>query len=83
MPSLCFSLLFALPQGHAFEARLYAENPENNFLPAGGRVLRWRVPPRALAFANATAADATYVRVDSGVREGDLVSLPEQGAWWA
>jgi hypothetical protein len=24
-------------QGHAFEARLYAENPENNFLPAGGR----------------------------------------------
>lgn len=24
-------------QGHAFEARIYAENPENGFLPAGGR----------------------------------------------
>lgn len=23
--------------GHAFEARLYAENPHNDFLPSGGR----------------------------------------------
>ncbi|GAB4816461.1 hypothetical protein N2152v2_003507 [Parachlorella kessleri] len=61
-------------QGHAFEARLYAENPENNFLPAGGRVLRWRVPEGALAFANA-GPEAAYVRVDSGVREGDSVGV--------
>lgn len=62
------------PQGHAFEARLYAENPENDFLPAGGRVLRWRVPPGALFFQNGGSHES-YVRVDSGVSEGDLVSL--------
>ncbi|PSC74742.1 Methylcrotonoyl-carboxylase subunit mitochondrial [Micractinium conductrix] len=55
--------------GHAFEARIYAENPDNNFLPAGGRVLRWRVPPGAAFFENAP------LRVDSGVQQGDLVGV--------
>ncbi|KAJ9513013.1 hypothetical protein QJQ45_029212, partial [Haematococcus lacustris] len=82
------------PWGHAFEARLYAESPRNNFLPAllymppllllllggagGGTVQRWRPPPQALAFTlppagppEAPSAAAPYVRVDSGVREGD------------
>lgn len=56
-------------KGHAFEARIYAENPENGFLPAGGRVLRWRVPPGAAFFQDAP------LRVDSGVQEGDTVGV--------
>jgi len=46
--------------GHAFEARLYAEDPEAGFLPATGRLLRLRWPQS--------------LRVDTGVREGDEVS---------
>jgi excisionase family DNA binding protein len=46
--------------GHAFEARLYAEDPDAGFLPATGRLLRVRWP--------------TGVRLETGVREGDLVS---------
>ena len=38
------------PQGHAFEARIYAESPAAGFLPAGGTVLRWHTPPGAAAF---------------------------------
>jgi 3-methylcrotonyl-CoA carboxylase alpha subunit len=50
--------------GHAVEARLYAEDPARNFLPATGTLRRLRAP--------ATAAE---LRVDSGVREGDAVSV--------
>ncbi len=50
--------------GHAFEARLYAEDPANDFLPSTGRLVRFR-PPRA----------AVHCRVDSGVVEGDAVSV--------
>jgi acetyl-CoA/propionyl-CoA carboxylase biotin carboxyl carrier protein len=46
--------------GHAIEARLYAEDPDAGFLPATGRLLRLRWP--------------TGVRVETGVREGDVVS---------
>jgi acetyl/propionyl-CoA carboxylase alpha subunit len=46
--------------GHAIEARLYAEDPESGFLPATGRLALVRWP------------DA--VRVDTGVRQGDVVS---------
>lgn len=38
-------------------------------LPCGCRVLRWQVPPDAAFFADAA------VRVDSGVAQGDTVSL--------
>jgi len=48
--------------GHAIEARLYAENPQRNFLPATGTLHRLRLP----------AGDG--IRVDSGVREGDAVT---------
>jgi 3-methylcrotonyl-CoA carboxylase alpha subunit len=50
--------------GNAVEARLYAEDPERGFLPSTGRLHRLRFP-EALA----------GVRVDSGVREGDEVSV--------
>src|SRR5205085_7065844 len=32
------------PVGHAIECRVYAEAPDNNFLPSPGRILQLRVP---------------------------------------
>jgi len=49
------------PGGHAMEARLYAEDPGNGFLPSTGKILAWRPPQRA--------------RVDSGITTGSEVSL--------
>ncbi|MEM8739968.1 MAG: acetyl/propionyl/methylcrotonyl-CoA carboxylase subunit alpha [Pseudomonadota bacterium] len=46
--------------GHAFEARLYAEDVSKGFLPATGRVSHLAFP--------------TGVRADSGVRPGDTIS---------
>lgn len=48
------------PQGHAIEVRVCAEDPLNGFLPVVGRIAHWEAPP--------------YVRTDSGVRSGDLVT---------
>ncbi|TWO70571.1 acetyl/propionyl/methylcrotonyl-CoA carboxylase subunit alpha [Caenimonas sedimenti] len=53
--------------GHAIEARICAENPDNNFLPATGTLQVYRKPP-------ATAFERGMVRVDDGVREGDAIS---------
>jgi acetyl-CoA/propionyl-CoA carboxylase biotin carboxyl carrier protein len=47
--------------GHAVEVRVYAEDAENDFLPATGRLLRLRWP----------AGDG--IRVDAGVQEGDEI----------
>ena len=54
--------------GHAIEARICAENPDANFLPATGRLDVYRTPETAAAFERAD------VRVDAGVREGDTIS---------
>ncbi len=54
-------------QGHAIEARICAETPDNNFLPATGTLTVYRKPDCA-AFERST------VRVDDGVREGDTIS---------
>jgi 3-methylcrotonyl-CoA carboxylase alpha subunit len=54
-------------QGHAIEARICAEAPDNDFLPATGRLQVMRTP---LAQRFTTGA----VRWDSGVREGDDIS---------
>ncbi|MEE9277548.1 MAG: biotin carboxylase N-terminal domain-containing protein, partial [Dehalococcoidia bacterium] len=48
-------------QGHAVEARLYAEDPANDFLPTTGTVLAWEPPASPPA------------RVDSGVEAGSTV----------
>ena len=55
--------------GHAIEARICAENPDNNFLPATGSLQVYGLPPH-VTFARAERG----VRVDSGVREGDAIS---------
>ena len=49
--------------GHAFEARVYAENPRNQFLPALGPINLLRTP-----------TVSTDVRIDTGVREGDAIT---------
>ena len=54
--------------GHAIEARICAENPENDFLPATGTLAVYRTPADAARFERAA------VRVDDGVREGDTIS---------
>ena len=58
-----------IAQGHAIEARLYAENPEHSFMPAVGTILRWQTPRGASAFEFNTSG----IRVDSGVQLGDEV----------
>jgi len=55
--------------GHAIEARICAENPDNNFLPATGTLHVYGLPA-CTTFERADNA----VRVDSGVREGDTIS---------
>ncbi|MDO9360997.1 MAG: acetyl/propionyl/methylcrotonyl-CoA carboxylase subunit alpha [Polaromonas sp.] len=53
--------------GHAIEARICAESPDNNFLPATGTLHVYGLPP-AVSFERGLA------RVDAGVREGDVIS---------
>ena len=53
--------------GHAIEARICAENPDNNFLPATGTLAVYR-KPKAVSF------ERGEVRFDDGVREGDTIS---------
>lgn len=50
-------------RGHAFEARVYAEDPQREFLPSIGR-LDYLVPPAASA----------NVRIDTGVTQGDVIT---------
>ncbi|KAL0487801.1 3-methylcrotonyl-CoA carboxylase alpha subunit [Acrasis kona] len=53
------------PNGHSFEARIYAEDPDNNFLPGTGTLHYLQAPP----------AVSGQVRVETGVRQGDQVSI--------
>ena len=50
--------------GHAIEARVYAEDPSRDFLPSTGVLAHLR-PPR----------ESAHVRVDTGVRQGDAVTI--------
>ena len=61
-------------QGHAIEARICAENPDNHFLPATGTLQVYR-KPQASSFERANMSDTgVAVRIDDGVREGDTIS---------
>ena len=51
-------------KGHAFEARVYAEDPEQDFLPSTGQLKVLQAP-----------TENAHVRIDSGVVEGDEVSV--------
>ncbi len=61
--------------GHAIEARICAENPDNNFLPATGTLHVYGLPD-CVSFERSAAlgGSGTGVRVDSGVRQGDAIS---------
>jgi acetyl-CoA/propionyl-CoA carboxylase, biotin carboxylase, biotin carboxyl carrier protein len=65
----------AAPDGHAVEARVYAEDPARGFLPTGGTVLALREPA------------GSDVRVDSGLSAGMTVTsaydpmLAKVAAW--
>jgi 3-methylcrotonyl-CoA carboxylase alpha subunit len=50
--------------GHAIEVRLYAEDPDQNFLPGSGKLRTLRLP-----------APSRHVRLDGGVVEGDMVTI--------
>ena len=48
--------------GHAIEARIYAEDPEKGFLPASGTIRAWREPA------------GEGIRIDAGFRAGDDIT---------
>ncbi|ERL49491.1 acetyl/propionyl/methylcrotonyl-CoA carboxylase subunit alpha [Halomonas huangheensis] len=55
--------------GHSFEARLYAEDADNDFLPATGQLTRFALDMQGAALSS------HQVRLDSGVESGDSVSM--------
>ena len=50
--------------GHSFEARLYAENPNNQFLPSTGKLQHLRFP-----------TSDKNLRIETGVEQGDSISV--------
>jgi len=60
-------------QGHALEARIYAENPARGFLPSTGTLKHLRMP-EGVEFTIGEAGRRAAVRIDSGVREGDTIT---------
>ncbi len=55
---------FITHQGHAIECRIYAENPDKNFMPSPGPLKRFKLPD-----------EAHDIRIDCGFQEGDKVTF--------
>lgn len=49
------------PDGHAIQARVYAEDPSNDFLPSTGTIALWSTPE--------------FVRTDTGIRSGEEITI--------
>lgn len=65
--------------GHAFEARIYAEDPKDNFLPQTGRLNYVRLPQLGSSSLSgqqqdSSSSQSTIVRLDTGVTMGDTIS---------
>lgn len=65
--SLNKSISIPIAKGHAIECRLCAEDPNNNFLPCPGKILKWK--PAILVH------DDGSIRFDSGVSDGSIISV--------
>ena len=50
-------------QGHSFEARIYAEDPSNDFIPCSGVIESLNTP-----------LNSEFVRIDTGIEQGDEIS---------
>ena len=50
--------------GHAFEARIYAEDPDQEFLPATGSIIHLNTPE-----------ESSHTRIDTGIRQGDPIGI--------
>ncbi len=50
-------------QGHSFEARIYAEDPANDFIPCSGTIEALHTP-----------LNSEFVRIDTGIAQGDEIS---------
>ncbi len=64
-------------EGHAIEARVYAENPDKGFLPSIGRLTHFATPAHVAFARNADGEPfhrAASVRIDAGVRAGDEIT---------
>ena len=64
-------------RGHAIEARIYAEDPQRDFMPASGRIAHLQLPAH-VAFSvwpgGSLGDEPAPVRIDAAVRAGDTVS---------
>ncbi|MHB1519294.1 MAG: acetyl/propionyl/methylcrotonyl-CoA carboxylase subunit alpha [Acidimicrobiales bacterium] len=69
LPDAVHAAVAAGPQGHAIEARLYAEDPVHQWRPSAGRLHTFEIGPGP----GSPAGDGATVRVDSGFESGNLV----------
>ena len=84
LPDRMIKQPFIPANGHAFESRVYAEDPIRKFLPSIGPLINYKEPETNFACgasfdeahaAAAAAPDGCVTRVDSGVYEGGEISM--------
>ena len=74
MPAEVHAAVEAGPQGHAIEARLYAEDPARGWMPSTGTLHRFDLVAPGTAEREAAGPSDVELRVDSGVESGSVVS---------